>query len=110
MDGRHPGAVVDELLRRCSFPAPGTAVACAYSGGADSTALIVLAAAAQCRVTAIHVDHGMRSSSAGEAEAARHLATTVGVDFRLERLDVPPDAPYGSPAATRVVHHRHAGP
>ena len=37
-------AVLGELLARCSFPPAGTAVDCAFSGGADSTALIVLAA------------------------------------------------------------------
>jgi tRNA(Ile)-lysidine synthase len=63
-------------------------VDCAFSGGADSTALVVLAAAAHCHVTAVHVDHGMRPSSVDEAEQARHLAGAIGVGFRLERLEV----------------------
>ena len=44
MSGRRDGA--RELLARCTFPPAGTAVACAFSGGADSTALVALAAAA----------------------------------------------------------------
>ncbi|MET0457728.1 MAG: tRNA lysidine(34) synthetase TilS [Ilumatobacteraceae bacterium] len=80
--------MIDELLARCPFPPPGTSVDCAFSGGADSTALVVLAAAARCRVTAVHVDHGLRPSSADEAEQARHLAGVIGVGFRLERLVV----------------------
>ena len=76
--GRQPDAVIDELLARCCVPAPGTAVDCAFSGGADSTALVVLAAAAGCHVTAVHVDHGLRASSADEAEHARRLAATLG--------------------------------
>ena len=51
-------------------------VACAFSGGADSTALLALAAAAGCHVTAIHVDHGLRPESAAEAARAQALATS----------------------------------
>ena len=47
-----------ELLTRSNFPAAGTGVTCAVSGGAVSLALLVLAVAAGCRVTAVHVDHG----------------------------------------------------
>jgi tRNA(Ile)-lysidine synthase len=80
--------MIDELLARCSFPPADTAVHCAFSGGADSTALVVLARAAGCHVTAVHVDHGLRASSAEEAERTRHLAAEVGVAFRLERLEL----------------------
>ena len=51
-------------------------VTCAFSGGADSTALLALAAAAGCHVTAIHVDHGLRPESATEADQARALAAS----------------------------------
>lgn len=88
MPWRRPDAVIDELLARCSFAPPGTSVACAFSGGADSTALVVLAAAAGCHVDAIHVDHGLRPSSSAEAEHARLLAAMIGVAFRLERLEL----------------------
>ncbi|MEY4162107.1 MAG: hypothetical protein RI939_836, partial [Actinomycetota bacterium] len=37
--------LVDSLLARCTFPAPGTAADCAVSGGPDSMALLVLAVA-----------------------------------------------------------------
>ena len=56
------------LLARCTFPQGD--VTCAVSGGADSLALLVLAVQAGCRVTAVHVDHGLREGSAAEAEAA----------------------------------------
>lgn len=79
---------VSTLLSRCSFPPAGTAVTCAFSGGADSTALIVLAAAAGCAVTAIHVDHGLRPDSAAAAVEAGDLAAMVGVAFRSVRIDV----------------------
>ena len=50
-----------DLLDRCSFPPPGTAVTCAVSGGADSLALLVLAAEAGCDGDRVHVDHGLRA-------------------------------------------------
>jgi len=74
--------LISALLARCTFPPPGTAVTCAYSGGADSTALLVLAQRAGCDVTAIHVDHGLRPSSRSEAELAATNAELLGVQFR----------------------------
>ena len=47
--------LVSDLVPRCSFPPAGAALSCAVSGGPDSLALMVLAAAAGCAVTAIHV-------------------------------------------------------
>jgi tRNA(Ile)-lysidine synthase len=65
-------------------------VACAVSGGADSLALLALAVEAGCRVTAVHVDHGLRAGSAGEAEVVRAAAARLGARFRAERVAVPP--------------------
>jgi tRNA(Ile)-lysidine synthase len=87
-----PARTLDSLLSRCTFPERGTAVDCAFSGGADSTALVTLAHASRCDVTAIHVDHGLRPSSAAEAERAASLASSIGVDFRLVTVEVPPGA------------------
>jgi tRNA(Ile)-lysidine synthase len=78
------------LLARCTFPAPGTAVTCAVSGGADSLALLVLATEAGCTVTAVHVDHGLRPGSAGEAEVVRDAAARYGAAFRSETVDLAP--------------------
>lgn len=74
------------LLGRCTFPSDGAEVACAVSGGADSLALLALAVAAGCRVTAIHVDHGLRPGSAGEAEVVRAAAERFGAGFRAESV------------------------
>jgi tRNA(Ile)-lysidine synthase len=78
------------LLARCTFPAPGTEVTCAVSGGADSLALLVLAVATGCRATAVHVDHGLRPGSADEAEVVRAAAEKLGTAFRAETVDVGP--------------------
>ena len=76
------------LLARCTFPPPGTSVTCAVSGGADSLALLVLATAAGCRATAVHVDHGLRPGSAQEAHVVAAAAAQLGADFRAEHVDV----------------------
>lgn len=77
---------VAALLGRCALPAPGTAVTCAVSGGADSLALLVLAVAAGCTVTAVHVDHGLRPGSVDEADVVADAARRVGA--RFERVAV----------------------
>jgi tRNA(Ile)-lysidine synthase len=78
------------LLARCTFPEAGSAVTCAVSGGADSLALLVLGTAAGCRVTAVHVDHGLRPGSAAEAEVVAAAAARYGAAFRAERTVVEP--------------------
>ena len=80
----------DELLARSTFPPPGTAVPCAFSGGPDSTALIWLAAAAGCTPIAHHVDHGLRADSADDAERARTIAERLGIEVVVHVVDVPP--------------------
>ena len=83
-------AQTSDLLARCTFPPAGVDVACAVSGGADSLALLVLAVAAGCRVTAIHVDHGLRPGSAAEAHVVAAAASRFGAAFRAERVDLDP--------------------
>ena len=83
-------AAVEPLLARCRFPPPGTAAACAVSGGADSLALLVLACAAGCDVTALHVDHGLRAHSAAEAHVVEAAAERFGARFEAHRVDVAP--------------------
>ncbi len=92
-----------DLLGRCRFPAPGTAVTLAVSGGADSLALLVLAAEAGCRSTAVHVDHGLRPGSAAEAAVVAAAAERVGAAFRAERVVVAP----GPNLEARARHARY---
>lgn len=79
-----------DVLGRCDFPPPGTPVDCAVSGGPDSLALLVLATAAGCEVTAWHVDHGLRHGSAAEAEVVAAAAGHYGAGFRSARVVVAP--------------------
>ena len=83
-------AAVGDLLVRCRFPSRGAELTCAVSGGADSLALLVLAMAAGCRVTAVHVDHGLRTGSESDAEVVAEAAQRSGAGFRSERVRVDP--------------------
>ena len=83
-------AAVERLLARCRFPSPGAAAVCAVSGGADSLALMVLACAAGCDVTAMHVDHGLRAHSESEADAVASAAERFGARFEAHHVAVSP--------------------
>jgi tRNA(Ile)-lysidine synthase len=62
----------------------------AVSGGPDSLALLLLAAASfPGAVEAATVDHGLRPDSAGEAEFAARLSDRLGVLHRVLRLEAP---------------------
>jgi tRNA(Ile)-lysidine synthase len=88
----HWPRLVSDLLPRCTFPPPGTALDCAVSGGPDSLALLVLGVAAGCAVTAIHVDHGLRTGSAGEAAVVAEVADRLGATFVAEMVSLRPGA------------------
>jgi tRNA(Ile)-lysidine synthase len=79
---------IGAVLGRCTFPPAGTAVTCAVSGGADSVALLALAVAAGCTVTAVHVDHGLREGSADESAVVRAIAEHLGADMRTVAVQV----------------------
>ena len=83
-------AEIAALVRRCTFPEPGSALVCAVSGGPDSLALLVLAVMGGCAVTAVHVDHGLRAGSASDAEVVADTARRFGARFRSLRVSVAP--------------------
>ena len=84
----HLAEVAAPLLARCRFPPAGTSVTCAVSGGPDSLALLVLAVAAGCDVTAVHVDHQLREGSAEEAAVVARVASALGAAMVAERVTV----------------------
>lgn len=87
------------LLDACAVQAlelkPDTAVLAAFSGGADSTALLLELkrlsdAGALGRVTACHVHHGIRGADAdADASFCKALCARIGVPFRCEYVDAP---------------------
>jgi tRNA(Ile)-lysidine synthase len=76
------------LLAGFAGLAPPVVVAC--SGGPDSLALLALAAEAELRPVAVHVDHGARIGSAAEAEIVAGFAERLGTGFAAEAVVVPP--------------------
>lgn len=105
-----PRSTVEDLLARCRFPERGAHLTCAVSGGADSLALLVLATAAGCTVTAVHVDHGLRPGSASEAGVVAAAAGRFGADFRAERVSLTagPNLEARARAARRAAVGPHA--
>jgi tRNA(Ile)-lysidine synthase len=100
--------VIVGLVARCTFPAAGTPLVCGVSGGPDSLALLALAVAAGCVVTAVHVDHGLRPGSSAEADVVAAAASRLGSGFRAERVVVA-DGP-NLEARAREARHRVLGP
>jgi tRNA(Ile)-lysidine synthase len=71
--------------------APGDAIVVAFSGGPDSTALLLGLSQIQIphvQITAAHLDHGLDEGSAGRAVAAARIAERLGVPCVSERREV----------------------
>lgn len=103
--GSHP--LVRELLEQCRFPAPGAPARCGISGGADSTALVALARAAGCAVTAVHVDHGLRDTRADREAVAASCAL---LEVPLEVVARPVEPGPNLEARAREVRYEALGP
>ncbi len=73
----------------------------AYSGGADSTALLHALHRIGQPVQAIHVDHGWHSGSALWAEECRRVAEGLGVPCTVLRLEGTPEGEGPEDAARR---------
>ena len=69
---------VESWIRRHDLIPPGGEVTCLVSGGADSTCLWHVLGALGYRVTAVHVDHGLRGEES--AEDARFCAELMGAE------------------------------
>jgi tRNA(Ile)-lysidine synthase len=83
---------VQDTIRRHAMLAGGETVLVAFSGGADSTALLYLLScltpAWGLRLHGLHVDHGLREGSGREAEAAQSLGQRLGVSIDVVRVTV----------------------
>ena len=69
------------------FPSNGP-IHCAVSGGADSSALLILASMTGEEVIAHHVDHGLRPNSSIESDRVARLANQGGAKFRSVALSL----------------------
>jgi tRNA(Ile)-lysidine synthase len=92
-------------LERLSGPANGLRIGIALSGGPDSCALLLLAAAAfPDGVLAMTVDHGLRAEGADEAAAAGALCAALNVPHVIARVVVEKDGT-GTQAAAREARY-----
>ncbi|WP_272699760.1 tRNA lysidine(34) synthetase TilS [Desulfovibrio sp. Fe33] len=83
------GRFVEEEL---GIDLEGRRVLVGFSGGVDSTALLMvlhyLSKRANFTVGAVHLDHGLRQESADDAAFARSLCETLGIECVVEKCDV----------------------
>jgi tRNA(Ile)-lysidine synthase len=81
-----------ELLDRCRFPEPvadrDERLELAVSGGPDSVAMALLAAATGRELRIWHVHHGLRPEADDDAELVARLAVDLGARFELRRVDL----------------------
>ena len=64
---------------------PGARVLVAFSGGADSTALLLALRELEVDVVAAHFDHSLRAGSAADATAVAETCASLGVPLVVER-------------------------
>lgn len=76
---------------------PGLPLAVAYSGGADSTALLLACAEKwPGQVSAIHIHHGLQAAADAFEQHCRAFCERLGVPLQVRRVDAHP-APGQSP-------------
>jgi len=98
------------LSESAEAPLNNLTVLCALSGGADSTAMTLglwyLCPRLNMRVVAAHLDHGLRSESAAEAEHAANLCERYSIEFYTERAEDLAPGSSGLEAAARKARYR----
>jgi tRNA(Ile)-lysidine synthase len=109
--GRHvltPGWLAQRLAA-LGVPLRGARLCVAFSGGADSTALLATLATLQrsgrLQLRALHVDHALHADSPRWARAARAQARRLGVPCTVMRRPVRPRAGESVEAAARVTRY-----
>jgi len=76
------------LLERCRFPECDSELALAVSGGADSTAMALLAAESGRSMVLWHVDHGLGPQAADYVDLVTSLADRLAVPLELRSVEV----------------------
>ncbi len=95
----------DSLLRQNFSPALPIAVA--YSGGADSTALLRACHARwPGQVNAIHIHHGLQAAADGFAAHCEAACRALGVELAVRRVDARPAGGASPENAARIARYR----
>jgi tRNA(Ile)-lysidine synthase len=97
-------------VRRTGLLEPGDRVLVACSGGADSTALLLLVAKSARRlglasVTIAHLDHGLRADSRDDAAFVERLAARLSLPFATQHRRIRPRRGESPEAAGRRVRY-----
>jgi len=80
--------------------------AVAYSGGADSTALLLAAHALwPGRVQALHVHHGLQPAAEGFVAHAERFCAALGLPLRIERVQAQPARGQSPEEAARTARY-----
>ncbi|HEX2053839.1 MAG TPA: tRNA lysidine(34) synthetase TilS [Actinomycetota bacterium] len=85
-----PASTVAATIGREQMIPGGERVLAAFSGGADSTALVLLLHKLGCDLVLGHVDHGMRPDSGYDAGHCAEVAGRLGLPFLSRRVSVNP--------------------
>lgn len=72
-----------------ALPVPPGSVTVGFSGGADSTALLLLLCELGWQAQAVHLHHGLRPEADADQEWAAAFCRERGLPFAAARLDVP---------------------
>src|SRR5690349_18459515 len=81
-----------EAARRSGLVAAGEPLLVMLSGGADSTCLLGIAVELGARVSALHVNYGLRGAESDADEAhCRQLCDRLGVPLHVQPIELPAD-------------------
>jgi tRNA(Ile)-lysidine synthase len=98
---------VARTFRRHAMLAGGETVLVAVSGGADSVALLAILAALapawRLSLHVLHIDHGLRQDSGGDAGFVRALGARLGVPVAVERVRIGPGSVEAAARAARYA-------
>ncbi len=101
-----PDDLTEIVVRFLERHAPhATRVGVAFSGGPDSTALLLAARPLPQQLLAIHVDHRGDPDSGRRARAAAQIAQALEVPFALLEAEAPPHPGRGPEGAARTVRY-----
>ena len=110
MRGRPPRFRPDALHARLARLRPGGRLWVAYSGGADSTALLLALAELRPRLEAelraVHVNHGIHPRADAWEARCRATCATLEIPYRAQRL--PPIDPKGAGTEAELRRLRYA--
>lgn len=97
-----------EVARASGLITAGEPLLVLLSGGADSVCLLDCALRLDARVTALHVNYGLRPGAPADEEYCRALCSRLGVPLEVERVQLDDDEPGNLQARARELRYAAA--